>query len=286
MGPSPHPGEAGYDPVAARARREGAGAAGRSADQPDAVGTVQLAVVVPVGSVQEIGVEMETGMPWKVMLTWLTRACYPVTGVTSGASIGSHTERTAVLARPRRGVSVTARRTTSDRSARRDRPTALRGQTRVITPARAAVRLREHTAVRAARRCEDRTVPTTRMRPGVEVRRRTTIAFPVARAVTTRIVGLALVFGVLAEGVAVADPFVVNVAVTDRAWSTVMVQVVAVPLQAPLQPTKDEVESGAAVRVTLVPERYCAEQVAPQSMPVGDDVTEPDPVPAFARVNV
>jgi hypothetical protein len=76
----------------------------------------------------------------------------------------------------------------------------------------------------------------------------------------------------------------VNVAVTDLAPSIVTTQL-PVPLHpAPLQPVKVEVPSGAAVRVTSVPVSNDVEQVAPQSIPTGDEVTAPPPVPVFVRV--
>ena len=57
-----------------------------------------------------------------------------------------------------------------------------------------------------------------------------------------------------------------------------------VPVQAPLQPAKAEPAAGAWLRVTTVPELKLALQVAPQLMPVGEEVTVPLPVPAFATV--
>jgi len=57
-----------------------------------------------------------------------------------------------------------------------------------------------------------------------------------------------------------------------------------VPVQAPLQPVNVEPAAGAAVRVTLVPELKFALHVAPQLMPVGDEVTVPLPVPALPTV--
>jgi hypothetical protein len=41
-----------------------------------------------------------------------------------------------------------------------------------------------------------------------------------------------------------------------------------------------------AVSVTIVPEANDAEQVAPQSIPAGELVTEPEPVPALLTVSV
>jgi hypothetical protein len=77
----------------------------------------------------------------------------------------------------------------------------------------------------------------------------------------------------------------VNVAVTDLAALIVTIQL-PVPVHAPLQPVNVDVPSGAAVKVTTVPLSNNAEQVAPQSIPAGDEVTEPPPVPAFVRVRV
>jgi hypothetical protein len=79
------------------------------------------------------------------------------------------------------------------------------------------------------------------------------------------------------------DP--VNVAVTLRADVMETVQV-EVPLHAPDQPENVEPVAAVAVRVTLVPDAKEAEQVAPQLIPAGLDVTVPDPVPAFVTVSV
>src|SRR2546425_1277814 len=54
----------------------------------------------------------------------------------------------------------------------------------------------------------------------------------------------------------------------------------------PLQPVKVEPTAGAAVSVTAVPLAKLAAQVAPQSMPAGELVTVPLPVPAGATVRV
>ena len=73
----------------------------------------------------------------------------------------------------------------------------------------------------------------------------------------------------------------VKVAVTDLAATIVTTQV-PVPLQPePLQPVKVELTSGVAVSVTVVPCPKVAEHVEPQSMPAGELVTVPDPVPAL-----
>ena len=70
---------------------------------------------------------------------------------------------------------------------------------------------------------------------------------------------------------------------TLRAALMVTLQV-PVPVQAPLQPVKVEPAVAAAVRVTLVPLVKLVLQVLPQVIPLGDEVTVPDPVPALVRV--
>lgn len=74
-----------------------------------------------------------------------------------------------------------------------------------------------------------------------------------------------------------------NVAVTDLAASIVTVQVDE-PEQAPPQPENSEPEAAEAESVTDVPESNSAEQEEPQSMPAGEEVTVPEPVPALAVV--
>jgi hypothetical protein len=74
-------------------------------------------------------------------------------------------------------------------------------------------------------------------------------------------------------------------AVTARSWSIVTVQV-PVPLQAPPQPVKLELAPAVAVSVTIVPCVNSAAQVAPQSIPAGELVTVPEPVPDFDTVSV
>src|SRR6185436_14583160 len=59
----------------------------------------------------------------------------------------------------------------------------------------------------------------------------------------------------------------VKVAVAFLAASMVSWQVVAVPVQSPLQPAKVEPVAGAAVSVTVAPSAKSCVQVAPQSMP-------------------
>ena len=77
----------------------------------------------------------------------------------------------------------------------------------------------------------------------------------------------------------------VNVAVTDRAWLIVTLQV-PVPEQFPDQPEKTDPLAGVAVSVTLVPVEYAWEHVAPQLMPAGFELTVPDPPPEVATVKV
>jgi len=72
----------------------------------------------------------------------------------------------------------------------------------------------------------------------------------------------------------------VKVAVTAVAAVIVTLQV-PVPLQPPLQPVKVEPTVGVGVSVTVVPWLNVDEQVAPQLMPAGDEVTVPAPVPAL-----
>ena len=72
-----------------------------------------------------------------------------------------------------------------------------------------------------------------------------------------------------------------KVAVTLRAPRTVTSQAVASPAQSPPQPLNEDPEAGAAVSVTFEERTRLAEQVAPQSMPAGVEVTVPLPVPSF-----
>ena len=72
-----------------------------------------------------------------------------------------------------------------------------------------------------------------------------------------------------------------KVAVTAFA-PLIVTEHVPVPLQAPLQPAKNEPPAAAvAVRVTVVPCANVAEHVAPQLIPAGVLVTVPEPVPDF-----
>lgn len=70
-------------------------------------------------------------------------------------------------------------------------------------------------------------------------------------------------------------------AVTVFAAFIVTVQEVPEALLHPDHPVKVEFAAGAAVRVTDVLMLNAAEQVAPQSIPAGEEVTVPVPVPDF-----
>jgi hypothetical protein len=72
-----------------------------------------------------------------------------------------------------------------------------------------------------------------------------------------------------------------KLAVTARSDPTVTVHVVPETESHPLQPLKRERRSGAAVNVTVVPETKRAEQVPPQLIPAGFDVTVPSPRSKF-----
>jgi hypothetical protein len=68
---------------------------------------------------------------------------------------------------------------------------------------------------------------------------------------------------------------------------SVTVQVGASPVQPPPdQPANRDPVAAAAVRTTCVPEGNAAEHVEPQSIPAGELVTDPDPVPPGATVRV
>jgi hypothetical protein len=60
----------------------------------------------------------------------------------------------------------------------------------------------------------------------------------------------------------------------------------AVPEQSPLQPVKEELGSGVAVKVTTVPPVNGAEQVVPQLILAGLLVTVPLPNPARVTVKI
>ena len=74
-----------------------------------------------------------------------------------------------------------------------------------------------------------------------------------------------------------------NVAVTERAAVIETVQVLVVPVHAPLQPANVEPLAAAAVSVTFVLLATLAEHTVPQLMPPPDTV--PAPVPFFATLS-
>jgi hypothetical protein len=79
---------------------------------------------------------------------------------------------------------------------------------------------------------------------------------------------------------------VLKVAVTVVLAVRVKVQVVVALVHPPLNPAETEPGAAVAVRVTDVPEAKEPEQVAPQLIPAGEEVTVPVPVPDFVRVSV
>ena len=77
----------------------------------------------------------------------------------------------------------------------------------------------------------------------------------------------------------------VNVAVTDALAFMVIAQG-PVPVQAPVQPAKVELEPAVAASVTWVPGANEDAHALPQLIPAGVLVTVPVPVPASATVSV
>src|SRR5207245_967221 len=75
-----------------------------------------------------------------------------------------------------------------------------------------------------------------------------------------------------------------KVAVTVVAAVTATLQAPVPEQPPPLQPVNVAPPAGLAVNVTTVPLSYEAEQVAPQSIPAGLEVTVPVPVPHLATV--
>jgi hypothetical protein len=76
---------------------------------------------------------------------------------------------------------------------------------------------------------------------------------------------------------------VTKLAVTCRAWLIATLQLL-LPEQAPPQPWKVAPLAGVAVRVTEVPLAKLAEQVLPQLIPVGLELTAPLPVTLTPRL--
>jgi hypothetical protein len=58
-----------------------------------------------------------------------------------------------------------------------------------------------------------------------------------------------------------------------------------VPVHAPDQPEKVNPAAGVAVRATVTVLAYVAEQVVPQEIPAGTEVTVPEPTTDVERVN-
>ena len=77
-----------------------------------------------------------------------------------------------------------------------------------------------------------------------------------------------------------------NVAPTARSWSIVSVQVGVVPEQSPVQPLNTSPAAALAVKVTTVPVSKVAEQVETHTIPPGEIVTEPLPLPVVETVRV
>lgn len=75
-----------------------------------------------------------------------------------------------------------------------------------------------------------------------------------------------------------------NVAMTEEGPVTLQTPVPEHP--APAHPANTELLSGTAVRVTVLPAVNCALQTAPQSIPSGEEVTFPEPVPDFVTLTV
>src|SRR5207244_3006905 len=78
----------------------------------------------------------------------------------------------------------------------------------------------------------------------------------------------------------------VKLAVTDLVPFMVTVQVVPETASQPLQPVKMEPEAGVAVRTTVLPLVYEAEQVVPQVILPSSEVTVPLPLPVLLTVRV
>ena len=77
-----------------------------------------------------------------------------------------------------------------------------------------------------------------------------------------------------------------NVAVTERSPSTGTVQVLELPEHAPPQPVNEEPLLALAVSISGVESRKPDEQVPPQSIPEGLEVTVPEPVPSVLTSTV
>ena len=87
-------------------------------------------------------------------------------------------------------------------------------------------------------------------------------------------------------GLADTAPAAAKVAVTLVALVRGTLQGLALAQPPPVHPAKLEPAWAVAVSATLVPEVKLAEQVAPQLIPAGEEVTVPCPVPPFATVRL
>jgi hypothetical protein len=76
----------------------------------------------------------------------------------------------------------------------------------------------------------------------------------------------------------------VNVAATAVMSETLTTHIPTPEQPAPDQPPKSEFAAGVAVSVTIVPAAKLAEQVPPQLIPAGPELTVPDPLPAGTTV--
>ena len=195
-----------------------------------------------------------------------------------------YTNRVARRVLPLLGVNAIATRTLSEACANSARAAAFIGQTIVTTPARDVALPAEHTCTRAARTSAAGAVPITRNRPEPETRTRIPMLRPIAVVESTRSEETPFGFGVDAAAPA-ADP-ALNSAATERAWSTRTEHVVAVLEHAPPQPMNDDPDAGVAVSTIDLPAANAYAHVAPQSIPAGDDVTVPEPLPCLATVRV
>jgi len=86
--------------------------------------------------------------------------------------------------------------------------------------------------------------------------------------------------------VSYSSPKRVNLATTDLTEFTSTIQLVPEVVSHPLQPPKPDSRPGVAVKVTVVPLTKDAEQLDPQSIPAGLDVTAPLPRPVTSTVRV
>jgi len=91
----------------------------------------------------------------------------------------------------------------------------------------------------------------------------------------------------LPPSVTTSESLSAKLACTLVSAETVNVHGAVVPSQPPpVQPTNVLEASGAAVSVTEVPTSYFCEQLVPQLMPVGAEVTVPVPLPPGVTVTV